>query len=237
LIKLKSADNTAWSNGFSGDDGLPIRESGPWAREKHKHLVYYGKMFATAMKNKFENRVFVELFAGPGRCRFPDASEDFGSPLQMMDLEFTKFIFVEKNMQGAEALETRIAKHANSAVSTVYCGDCAEAVGMIALPASKCLALTFVDPTGISHCPFALIETLRERVRTDLLINFPHGMGLKMNQHQYTADEKSIITRFLDSSAWTKFIDEKPGVFVRGVLDLYKEALQKLGTYWELMRS
>lgn len=49
-------------------------------------------MFATGMKNKFDNRVYIELFAGPGRCRFPDAAEDLGSPLQMIDLEFTKFM-------------------------------------------------------------------------------------------------------------------------------------------------
>jgi three-Cys-motif partner protein len=229
LIKLESADKTPWRDGFSQVDELPIRESGLWARDKHQHLTYYGKMFATGMKNKFENRVYIELFAGPGRCRFPNGSEDLGSPLQMMNLEFTKFIFIEKNLQGAEALETRIAKHSARAKAIAYCGDCAAAVTKIVVPSARCLALTFVDPTGISHTPFVLIKTLRRRVRTDLLINFPHGMGLKMNQHQYTADEKSILTRFLGTDSWTKFIDKKSADFVRGILDLYKEQLRKLG--------
>ena len=59
MITLKSTDKSPWDDneGFSRDDRLPIRKSGPQAREKHKHLTYYGKMFATAMKNKFENRV------------------------------------------------------------------------------------------------------------------------------------------------------------------------------------
>jgi three-Cys-motif partner protein len=241
MIKLESADNEPWSDGFSRDDKLPIRDSGSWAREKHKHLTYYGKMFATGMKNTFENRVYIELFAGPGRCRFPDGNEGPGSPLQMVDLEFTKFIFIEKKRYAAEALERRIAKHPANGNATVYCGDCADAVSAIALPTSKCLALTFVDPTGISHCPFALIETLKRRVRTDLLINFPHGMGLKMNQHQYTAHEKSILTRFLGTDSWTKFIDKKPADFVRGVLDLYKKQLRKLdylvGTHEVVIRN
>jgi three-Cys-motif partner protein len=228
LIKLKSADTGAWRDGRSRDDKLPIRNSGSWAREKHQHLTYYGKIFATGMKNNFGNCVYIELFAGPGRCTFQDSGEDRGSPLQMMDLEFTQFIFVEKNIHGAEALEARIAKHPEAKKATVYCGDCAEAVTKIDLPKSHCLALTFVDPTGISHSPFDLIETLRQRVRTDLLINFPHGMGLKMNQHQYTAHEKSILTRFLGTDRWSKFIDKKPAEFVRGVLDLYKAQLRKL---------
>jgi three-Cys-motif partner protein len=228
MIKLSSADSAPWTDGFSSDDQLPIRESGSQAREKHKHLAYYGKMFATGMKNKFENRVYIELFAGPGRCRFSDGVEGRGSPLQMIDLEFTRFIFIEKNVEGAEALETRVSKHDAAGNVTVYCGDCADAVSRVALPQSKCLALTFIDPTGISHCPFGLIKTLRHRIRTDLLVNFPHGMGLKMNQHQYTPHEKSILTRFLGTSNWTKFIDRSPGDFVRGVLELYKEQLQKL---------
>ena len=228
MIELESADNTPWEDGFSRDDKLPIRKSGPWAREKHQHLVYYGKMFATGMKKKFENRVYIELFAGPGRCRFPDRKEGSGSPLQMMDLEFTKFVFIERNLEGARALEKRIGAHCAVQNATVYCGDCAEAVKKVVLPPSRCLALTFIDPTGISHAPFALIEALRRRIRTDLLINFPHGMGLKMNQHQYTPHEKSILTRFLGTNTWTKFVDQKPAAFVRGVLDLYKQQLQNL---------
>ena len=228
MITLKSADKTPWDDGFSSDDALAVRKSGEWAREKHKHLTYYGKMFATGMKNKFENRVYIELFAGPGRCKFPNGVEDRGSPLQMMDVEFTKFIFIEKNVQGAEALECRVKKHRASGAATIYCGDCADAVKEIDLPRSKCLALTFIDPTGISHCSFELIQTLRRRVRTDLLINFPHGMGLKRNQHQYSPHEKSVLTRFLGTNKWTKFIDRSPADFVRGVLDLYKEQLRKL---------
>src|SRR5260370_5827364 len=177
MIKLSSASQIPWKDGLSNVDQLPIRESGEWAAEKHQHLTYYGKMFATGMKNRFKNRVYIELFAGPGRCRFPDDKESPGSPLQMMDLELTKFAFIEKNVPAAEALDARIAAHPKANFAQVYCGDCAEAVDQIVLPTNECLALTFVDPTGISHCPFSLIETLRQRIRTDLLINFPHGMG------------------------------------------------------------
>jgi three-Cys-motif partner protein len=66
-------------------------------------------------------------------------------------------------------------------------------------------------------------------------------MGLKMNQHQYTRHEKSILTRFLGTDAWTKFIDRSPADFVRGVLDLYKAQLRKLeylvGTHEVVIRN
>ena len=217
MIRLPSASEATWKDGISDSDHLPMRKSGEWAVEKHQHLTYYGEIFATSMKNAFENRVYIELFAGPGRCRFPDNRESAGSPLQMMDFELTKFAFIEKNVHAAEALDARITTHPMADRAQVYCGDCAEAVGKIVLPTSKCLALTFVDPTGISHCPFSLIQTLRQRIKTDLLINFPHGMGLKMNQHQYTVTtaQKSIVTKFLGTDQWVKFLDKKPADFVR----------------------
>ena len=34
----------------------------------------------------------------------------------------------------------------------------------------------------------ALIEELHRKTRCDLLINIQHGMGIKMNVHQYTPD-------------------------------------------------
>ena len=66
-------------------------------------------------------------------------------------------------------------------------------------------------------------------------------MGLKMNQHQYTSHDKSILTKFIGTNAWTKFIDKSPPDFVRGVLDLYKEQLRKLeyllGTHEVIVRT
>jgi hypothetical protein len=38
---LPSADNSAWKDGISKDDRLPVRDSGVWIEKKHKALVYY----------------------------------------------------------------------------------------------------------------------------------------------------------------------------------------------------
>jgi hypothetical protein len=123
MIRLSSASEAAWKDGLSNEDRLPIRKSGEWAAEKHQHLAYYGKMFATGMKNTFKNRVYIELFAGPGRCRFPDDKESPGSPLQMMDLDLTKFAFIEKNVHAAEALDARIASGPKANCAHVFGGD------------------------------------------------------------------------------------------------------------------
>jgi three-Cys-motif partner protein len=228
---LSSADSSAWADGVAESDQLPIRDSGPWIDTKHKLLAYYAHLFATGMKNSWKSRVYLELFSGPGKCLIRDTGrEDLGSPLKVIDHEFTKFIFTEKNTLAAEALSRRLDCSTNSTLAEIWCGDCAEAINKIQIP-DRSLTFAFIDPTGIAHAPFALIETLRKKTRCDLLINIQHGMGIKMNIHQYTPDagEESALTQFLGHDRWKKLPRHNAKEFFVGVLDLYKKQLEKLG--------
>lgn len=226
---LPSADKSVWKDGIAAD-GLPTRDSGPWIGKKHKLLTYYAHLFATGMKNSWKSRVYLELFSGPGKCFIRDtAEEDSGSPLKVIEHEFTKFIFTEKSVPAAEALADRLDSFTNSSSSEIWCGDCAEAIKQIHIP-DRSLTFAFIDPTGIAHAPFALIETLRKKTRCDLLINVQHGMGIKMNVHQYTPDagEESALTQFLGNDSWKKLARHNAKEFFIGVLDLYKQQLEKL---------
>ena len=148
----------------------------------------------------------------------------------MIKHEFTKFIFTEMSLPVAEALAKRIESFDNAENSEIWCGDCAEAIQRIRIPSGS-LTLAFIDPTGISHAPFSLIEALHRKTRCDLLINIQHGMGIKMNIHQYTpdADEQSALTKFLGNDSWKQIPRHNPREFFRGVLELYKKQLDKLG--------
>jgi three-Cys-motif partner protein len=228
---LPSADRSPWEENIAKSDHLPIRPSGPWIETKHKLLAYYADLFATGMKNKWASRVYLELFSGPGKCLIRDTGrEDLGSPLKIIDHEFTKFIFTEMSAPAAEALATRIGRFENSERTEIWCGDCAEAIEHIRIP-DRSLTFAFIDPTGIGHAPFSLIETLERKTRCDLLINIQHGMGIKMNVHQYTpnAGDESALTRFLGNDSWKQVPRHNAKEFFLGVLDLYKNQLDKLG--------
>ena len=228
---LPSADRAPWADSVAKSDNLPARPSGPWIDTKHKLLTYYAEMFATGMKNKWASRVYLELFSGPGRCLIRDTGqEDLGSPLKVIDHEFTKFIFTEMSAPAAESLAKRLEPYANSDKTEVWCGDCAEAIQSIAIP-ERSLTFAFIDPTGIGHAPFSLIETLRQKTRCDILINIQHAMGIKMNVHQYTpnSDEECALTQFLGHDRWKKLPRHNAKEFFVGVLDLYKQQLDKLG--------
>jgi len=228
---LPSADHSLWKDRVSNVDGLPIRDSGAWIEDKHKLLAYYSHLFATGMKNSWKSRVYLELFSGPGRCFIrKTGKEDLGSPLKVIEKEFTSFIFTEMSVPMAEALAQRLEPFANAARTEIWCGDCAEAIQRLQIPAGS-LTLAFIDPTGIGHAPFSLIETLHRKTRCDLLINIQHGMGIKMNIHQYTPDatEQSALTQFLGNDSWKSLPRHNPRGFFRSVLELYKEQLHKLG--------
>ena len=228
---LDSADKSLWKENVSATDGLPIRDSGAWIETKHRLLTYYAHLFATGMKYNWKSRVYLELFSGPGRCLIrKTGKEDLGSPLKVIEHEFTKFIFTEMSLPVAEALAQRLEPFDNAAYTEIWCGDCAEAVQKILIPAGS-LTLAFIDPTGIGHAPFSLIETLHRKTRCDLLVNIQHGMGIKMNIHQYTpdADEQSALTKFLGNNSWKQISRHDPREFFRLVLELYKKQLDGLG--------
>ena len=228
---LSTADRSPWKDSVSETDGFPIRDSGAWIETKHKLLTYYSDLFATGMKNKWKSRVYLELFSGPGRCLIrKTGKEDLGSPLKVIEKEFTRFVFTEMSVPLAEALARRLEPFSNSSCSEIWCGDCADAIKRMSIPSGS-LTLAFIDPTGIGHAPFSLIEDLHRKTRCDLLINIQHGMGIKMNIHQYTpdSDEESALTKFLGNDSWKGLSRHNPRDFFRGVPGALQETARRIG--------
>jgi len=229
---LPSADNSTWKDGISKANQLPVRDSGVWIEKKHKALVYYSEIFNQAMKDKpWDERIYFELFAGPGSCFVRETKkEEPGSPLQVLEANFTKFIFVEINKSAADALATRIAGHTNASKVEIWCGDCSEAVGKIVIP-PRSLTFTFIDPTRIGHAPFKLISILAAKARSDILTNIPTGTDIKRNLHNYLArsDSEAPLTKYLGSEEWKKLPTNSPSNFCRGLLALYEAQLRKIG--------
>lgn len=232
ITYLPSADGSPWKGGFSKADGLSIRDSGVWIWKKHKPLVYYSEIFNQAMKDKpWDERIYFELFAGPGRCFVRETKkEEPGSPLQVLETNFTKFIFVEMNKEAAEALASRIDGHPNASKVEIWCGDCTEAIEKIPIP-PRSLTFTFIDPTRIGHAPFKLITTLAAKARSDILINIPTGTDIKRNLHNYLtrSGADAPLTRYLGSDEWTKVPTNSPSNFCREFLQLYESQLRRLG--------
>lgn len=216
-----------------GSDGLIARESGAWAMEKLYYLERYLDIFSVGMKNKW-TLYYLDLFAGPGKCRIRDTGEEIdGSPLIALKLNFAKYFFIEADEQRHRALTQRVNDRAPEKVKDVEIvrGDCNEEIRKLNLPASG-LGLAFIDPTGVSNIAFETIRAFAQSRKIDLIINFPEGMGIRMNLHQYTDNERNALNRFMGSARWQQRQREAPTSFdemCKGIADEYLENLKGLG--------
>jgi three-Cys-motif partner protein len=217
-----------------GNDGLPVRDSGTWIREKLYYLGRYLKIFSVGMKNKWAGRLYyVDLFAGPGRCRVRETMEELdGSPLvALLGFDFASYFFFEMDSSCFEALGARAKKRAPDKWEKVKMipGDCNDTIDRAAVPPDG-LGLAFIDPTGISQISFETIRRLTTGRQVDLIINFPEGMGIRMNLHQYTQTETNALDRFMGTARWKQRYKQSLTSFDQACAEIAKEYLDNLGS-------
>ena len=217
-----------------GNDGLPVRDSGTWIREKLYYLGRYLKIFSVGMKNKWGGRLnHVDLFAGPGRCRIRGTQKEIdGSALvALLGFDFAKYFFFEADRACFEALDTRARNRAPDRygnVKMIY-GDCNDTIEQVEIPSAS-LGLAFIDPTGISQLSFDTVRKLTNDRQIDLIINFPEGMGIRMNLFQYTQTETNALNRYMDSARWKQRYEQSLTSFDQACTEIAKEYLDNLGS-------
>src|ERR1035441_6917095 len=82
------------------DDGLVCAGVHRWAEEKYRLLALYGKLSSSGMKNKWDQRVYIDLYAGAGFSHIQGTSTFLkGSPIIALtvDCPFDRYIFCEEN--------------------------------------------------------------------------------------------------------------------------------------------
>lgn len=208
-------------------DGLVARPSGPWIKKKHYYLNEYAKIFTVGMRKKRKRLVYIDLFAGPGRCYIRVNKEELdGSPRMMLLHHFTDYIFVEKNKDLMEALQKRCSDSPKFSHITFINEDCHKSISqvMAKVPAES-LGLAFIDPTDI-HIPFTTLQAFaRSSQGIDLLINVQFGIDLKRNFRWYKSEgDSSRLGQFLGGGVpWNDLRN------TTDVIKLYKERILKLG--------
>lgn len=218
-----------------GSDGLPVRDSGIWAKEKLYYLERYLDIFSVGMLQRWHGKIYyVDLFAGPGQCLIAETGEEFdGSPLRALKFHFAKYFFFESDPACFEALETRIRARAPEKLRNIELirNDCNKQIDRVK-PLTGALGLVFVDPTGISPIAFETIRKLTANRKIDLIINFHEGMGIRMNIHQYSKKEQSALKQFVGSDRSIKQFRTAPSSIdqvCREITNEYRDNLRGLG--------
>lgn len=192
------------------DDGLPADTVGAWAEEKYRRLGMYAEIFSRGMKNRFEQRVYIDLFAGSGHVVFRESRRRvLGSPLIALNLPdpFTMYIFCEEETAKLEALQRRAAPAASSTNTTFVPGDAnANSALIVTLlphpsPGNRVLSFCFVDPYDIG-VHFDTIRRLADNRLVDFLILLAVGMDANRNMKGYLKPKNRKMDRFLGDAGW-----------------------------------
>jgi len=207
------------------DDGLPMRESGQWARNKLDILARYIRTSTIAMQDKpWRRRFYIDLQAGPGKNYVGEQLNQvfLGSPLLALTegAGYTDYRFVELDATLANALIQRcdvVDQDATRHIKVVI-GDCNQVVYQIVDEINSidrppfnstdwnCLSLAFLDPEGL-ELQWETVLKLASLRRTDIVINFSIG-GLRRTAGEALESPVSPIgervDRFFGSHDWSQ---------------------------------
>ena len=191
-------------------DGLYTPEVGRWSLDKYRLVGMYDALFAKGMKHRWDCRVYLDLFCGPGRARIRGTTRVVEtSPLRALRIPdpFDKYIFCDECPKAIDALRQRVVCDF-PAIDVVYIvGDCNRLVGEIIAQihkvsrTRKVLSFCFLDPYGISTLKLSTIRAL-SRFRMDFLILLALAMDANRFQSRYVLETNQAVDEFLDDSSW-----------------------------------
>ena len=211
-------------------------------RQKLFYLKRYIDEFATATKDKWPIRNFIDLFAGPGLNVVEGSAQEIdGSPMLAIKTRypFTGYYVCDAersfldtlSMRREEAIRAGLAQKSHF---SPYPGDANEETDRILseIHPTRSINLVVVDPPG-AHCHWATIEKLSQLSRVDFVINFPLGMAIKrIIRQSFEAEEDTSLDRFFGTTEWRTIFEQtgqQPHLAARRLIDLFKRNLAELG--------
>jgi len=231
------------------DDHLCMTEAGHWARTKHKKVGYYSALFSTSMKNRWDCRVYLDLFAGAGKDRIKGTADIIpGSPLLALNVSdpYDKYVFCERDAENLAALKARVDRYFPGRSVTYINGDSNDKVDEIlaALPRFKKthggLTLCFVDPSNMGQLRFETLARIAAALYVDFLILIPTYMDIHRNEATYSQAENRALDLYLGCSEWrNRWPDPKRPMLDFGlfVAEEFCMQMQRLGFLYEGLKD
>src|SRR6266567_1761669 len=231
------------------DDGLACPEIRRWAETKYRLIALYDELFASGMKNKWHQRVYIDLYSAAGYGRIKGTETILmGSPLIALTVAhpFDKYIFCEEDEGLLDALKARVKRIAPNAEVTYIPGSCDDKIADIcaAIPkfssTNKVLSLCMVDPFdfGIKFNTIRKLST----VFVDFLVLLAVGMDANRNYAHYVDGEHKKIDEALGNTDWrerwrNKHVNRKNFMpFLAGEFALSMETLNYLAQRLDQMK-
>ena len=225
-------------------DGLLIRESGAWVAEKLDYLKRYIDVFETSMHQKWQNRHYIDLFAGPGKCVDRNTGAVYlGSPLLALSARypFTGYFFVDHDPENISALRQRCRVSPSHTRIQFGVDDANHVVHEIVrqLQGVPSLNLAFLDPDRL-ELQWDTVAALAQLDRLDFIIHYSQ-MGLsRAMPNVFRSETLTNVDFFFGDTEWrtiyTKYRRHEEQFLHRQLMDHYKSKLSRLG-YKETLRD
>ena len=230
------------------DDGLPMRESREYARDKLHIIRGYTERLIVSMRDKHWRAYFyIDLEAGPGKNLFPVNEEVMvGSPLIGLNASypFTHYRFIELDRTNCDALKERVAASDLHDRVKVWHGDCNKLVSGIASEIREIdkppltsgnwhsLNLAILDPEGL-ELHWDTVEKLGQMNKMDMIFTF-WTSGITRNANTWLeAGRTQRIDDMFGTDAWQaayRPVAHRNSTEKRSALiNFYKNRLQELG--------
>lgn len=227
-------------------DGLEVRPSGDWAKDKLFYVKHYIDTFEKSMRSKpWRRRIYIDLFAGPGKCVDRDSQEIFlGSPLLALTTEhpFTDYFFVDTESKDLEALKIRSNSLNFDDRIHLLNGDANEKVYAVTNEIKKIdnkyiegvwpsLNLAFLDPEGL-ELKWSTVAELAKMNRMDLILHYSQQGIKRMAGRALNSPQETVLDRFFGGKEWRDIYAQTKdysGGIHRPLIDYYKAKLSELG--------
>ena len=188
------------------------RYFGYWTRVKLDVLSTYLNEFTTASKNKSDERIYLDLFAGGTENVERLSGEEFvGSAriaLETDDAPFTRLRFFEK--EHAKQLQNSVRDQDRDRDWKIISGDCNDKIHEVLSALSQynwAPTFAFIDPNG-PDCHWSTLESLarfkKAKHKTEIWLLFADGMftrNLPLDGNINPA-EKEKMTRMFGTEDW-----------------------------------
>ncbi len=219
-------------------DSLPVSKSGRWAETKYSLVSYYSTLFSKAMLGKWECRVYLDLFAGPGLTQIKGSSRVVPtSPILALRIspQFDRYIYSEIDDQWCNALRTRVKREFPDVPVEIFQGDSNKTVEKIipSIPphskSFRVLSFCFLDPFRIENLYFDTVRTLSKKFM-DILILIPTHMDIHRNMESYCDPSNTKMDLFLGTREWRdRWVDQSYGIRHFGNFIVHEYGLQMKG--------
>lgn len=219
------------------DDGLYTPDVGDWAERKYRLIVYYAEMFATSMKDKWDSRVYIDLFAGAGRGRVKDSSRTITtSTLLALGVRdpFDRYVFCDIEPECITALRKRVRVSYPDRDVRYLTGDANELIDDVLRelpprrPGTSFLSFCVLDPFKLGNLEFTTIERL-STILVDFLVLIPSYMDANRNERAYAALGNSTVADFLGNPDWRMSWSQARGEFGNFIVDQFGQSMKRLG--------